>query len=217
MEEARRRNHNYIGTEHLLLGLVREGDGVAAQVLVTLGADLSRVRQQVIQLLPAAAVAAPHVAEPLGIDPQAVSPAELPADPSALVTWEDVEAVLRAGPLVDGAASTEGQAPPIKYRTCTYSPQTLPRVSISVVGAQVTREAFDSFAEGRGWAAVDGLGDAATFDPASRSLRVLKGSTLFVVSVTGPGDQEPAMATALARKALDRLGDGLSPPAEKEE
>jgi len=43
--------HNYIGTEHILLGLIREGEGVAAQVLVRLGADLSRVRQQVIQLL----------------------------------------------------------------------------------------------------------------------------------------------------------------------
>ncbi|MFO7281289.1 MAG: ATP-dependent Clp protease ATP-binding subunit, partial [Thermoanaerobacterales bacterium] len=42
---------NYIGTEHILLGLIREGEGVAAQVLVKLGADLSRVRQQVIQLL----------------------------------------------------------------------------------------------------------------------------------------------------------------------
>ena len=50
-EEARLLNHNYIGTEHLLLGLLREGEGVAAQVLVELGADLSRVRQQVIQLL----------------------------------------------------------------------------------------------------------------------------------------------------------------------
>ena len=43
--------HHYIGTEDILLGLVREGDGVAAQVLVKLGADLNRVRQQVIQLL----------------------------------------------------------------------------------------------------------------------------------------------------------------------
>src|SRR5918911_5387650 len=50
-EEARLLNHNYIGTEHILLGLIREGEGVAAQVLVKLGADLSRVRQQVIQLL----------------------------------------------------------------------------------------------------------------------------------------------------------------------
>jgi hypothetical protein len=43
--------HNYIGTEHMLLGLVREGEGVGAQVLISSGADLSRVRQQVIQLL----------------------------------------------------------------------------------------------------------------------------------------------------------------------
>jgi len=49
--EARALGHNYIDTEHILLGLIREGDGVAAQVLVTLGADLNRVRQQVIQLL----------------------------------------------------------------------------------------------------------------------------------------------------------------------
>jgi ATP-dependent Clp protease ATP-binding subunit ClpC len=51
LREAQRLGHNYIGTEHILLGLIREGEGVAAQVLVKLGADLSRVRQQVIQLL----------------------------------------------------------------------------------------------------------------------------------------------------------------------
>ncbi len=50
-EEARMLNHNYIGTEHILLGLVREGVGVAAQVLVKLGADLSAVRHEVMQLL----------------------------------------------------------------------------------------------------------------------------------------------------------------------
>jgi ATP-dependent Clp protease ATP-binding subunit ClpC len=51
LREALQLGHNYIGTEHMLLGLVREGEGVAAQVLVSLGADLPRVRQQVIQLL----------------------------------------------------------------------------------------------------------------------------------------------------------------------
>ncbi|MDP9404262.1 MAG: ATP-dependent Clp protease ATP-binding subunit [Actinomycetota bacterium] len=51
LREALQLGHNYIGTEHMLLGLVREGEGVAAQVLQTLGADLSRVRQQVITLL----------------------------------------------------------------------------------------------------------------------------------------------------------------------
>jgi Clp amino terminal domain, pathogenicity island component/ATPase family associated with various cellular activities (AAA) len=51
LREALQLGHNYIGTEHILLGLIHEGEGVAAQVLVKLGADLDRVRQQVIQLL----------------------------------------------------------------------------------------------------------------------------------------------------------------------
>jgi len=51
LREALQLGHNYIGTEHILLGLIREGEGVAAQVLVKLGADLPRVRQQVIALL----------------------------------------------------------------------------------------------------------------------------------------------------------------------
>ena len=51
LREALQLGHKYIGTEHILLGLIREGEGVAAQVLVKLGADLSRVRQQVISLL----------------------------------------------------------------------------------------------------------------------------------------------------------------------
>src|SRR5660397_71795 len=51
LREALQLGHNYIGTEHILLGLIREGEGVAAQVLGKLGADLNRVRQQVIQLL----------------------------------------------------------------------------------------------------------------------------------------------------------------------
>ena len=51
LREATQLGHDYVGTEHILLGLIREGQGVAAQVLVNLGADLNRVRQQVIQLL----------------------------------------------------------------------------------------------------------------------------------------------------------------------
>ncbi|MCG7320895.1 MULTISPECIES: ATP-dependent Clp protease ATP-binding subunit [Arsenicicoccus] len=51
LREALQLGHSYIGTEHILLGLIREGEGVAAQVLVKLGADLNRVRQTVIQLL----------------------------------------------------------------------------------------------------------------------------------------------------------------------
>src|SRR6201991_3488481 len=51
LREALQLGHSYVGTEHILLGLIREGEGVAAQVLQKLGADLNRVRQQVIQLL----------------------------------------------------------------------------------------------------------------------------------------------------------------------
>ena len=51
LDEARRLRHNYIGTEHLLLGLIREGEGVAARVLEAMGADLERVRSQVVYLL----------------------------------------------------------------------------------------------------------------------------------------------------------------------
>ena len=51
LREALQMNHQYIGTEHILLGLIREGEGVAAQVLIKLGADLNRVRSTVLQLL----------------------------------------------------------------------------------------------------------------------------------------------------------------------
>ena len=52
LREALQLGHNYIGTEHILLGLVREGEGVAAQVLQKRGADLARVRETVVELLP---------------------------------------------------------------------------------------------------------------------------------------------------------------------
>ena len=51
MEEARSLGHNYIGTEHLLLGLIREGEGVASQVFMNMGLDLEKVREEVIKLL----------------------------------------------------------------------------------------------------------------------------------------------------------------------
>src|SRR6266567_4186579 len=51
VDEAHRLNHHYIGTEHLLLGLVREGEGIAADVLESLGVSLEKVRAQVIEVL----------------------------------------------------------------------------------------------------------------------------------------------------------------------
>jgi DNA-binding CsgD family transcriptional regulator len=80
LREALQLGHQYIGTEHILLGLIREGEGVAAQVLVKLGADLNRVRQQVIQLLHGYQVGEPvygyQVGEPEGM-PAALGEGEL--------------------------------------------------------------------------------------------------------------------------------------------
>ena len=70
LREALQLGHNYIGTEHILLGLIREGEGVAAQVLQKLGADLNRVRQQVIQLLSGSgALRTPEGHEVVSADP----------------------------------------------------------------------------------------------------------------------------------------------------
>src|ERR1700733_8829931 len=66
--EALQLGHTYIGTEHILLGLIREGDGVAAQVLVKLGANLNQVRQQVITLVSG------HQPQPDRLLPQASAP-----------------------------------------------------------------------------------------------------------------------------------------------
>jgi ATP-dependent Clp protease ATP-binding subunit ClpC len=64
LREALQLGHNHIGTEHLLLGLIREGDGVAAQILVRFGAQLARVREQVIELLSGYAVPATAAVPP---------------------------------------------------------------------------------------------------------------------------------------------------------
>ena len=66
LREALQLGHNYIGTEHILLGLIREGEGVAAQVLQKLGAELHKVRQTVIQLLSGAQGDEPSSGEPAG-------------------------------------------------------------------------------------------------------------------------------------------------------
>ena len=90
LREALQLGHNYIGTEHILLGLIREGEGVAAQVLVKLGADLNRVRQQVIQLLHGYQGQQPAAGTPAGITAggfPAVVPYLLYADAGAAMDW----------------------------------------------------------------------------------------------------------------------------------
>ena len=83
LREALQLGHNYIGTEHILLGLIREGEGVAAQVLVKLGADLNRVRQQVIQLLHGYQGQEPGAAPPRALSRRPARPAG-PSDGSWL-------------------------------------------------------------------------------------------------------------------------------------
>jgi ATP-dependent Clp protease ATP-binding subunit ClpC len=67
LREALQLGHDYIGTEHILLGLIREGEGVAAQVLQKLGATLERVREEVMRLLPAEAERTGVQWEPVGM------------------------------------------------------------------------------------------------------------------------------------------------------
>ncbi|GAI44624.1 unnamed protein product, partial [marine sediment metagenome] len=74
MEEARQLGHNYIGTEHLLLGLLREGEGVAAQVLQGLGLDLNKVRNEVMELL-GQGIPGPTAADPAGAKVKSKTPA----------------------------------------------------------------------------------------------------------------------------------------------
>ncbi|MEX2459948.1 MAG: ATP-dependent Clp protease ATP-binding subunit [Paenibacillaceae bacterium] len=64
MDEARKLGHTYVGTEHILLGLIREGEGVAARVLNNLGVSLNKARQQVLQLLGSSEVVSSHHSSP---------------------------------------------------------------------------------------------------------------------------------------------------------
>ena len=78
-EEAQQLNHNYIGTEHLLLGLVREGEGVAARALQNLGVELPRVRQAVMHII---GVGDRIVLDEVGMTPRAKKVLELAVDES---------------------------------------------------------------------------------------------------------------------------------------
>jgi hypothetical protein len=105
LREALQLGHNYIGTEHILLGLIREGEGVAAQVLVELGAGLDRVRQQVVQLLSG---------YPGGVPPEqpAAGSSRPPADPvmagPGFYAEREPPELVRVVPLAREAAAGSG-------------------------------------------------------------------------------------------------------------
>ena len=79
IEEARSLNHNYVGTEHLLLGLLRETEGIAAQVMMNLGLRLEDVRQEVLNLLGAGV----DTNEPTGLDMKMGGPAAMGGKPKS--------------------------------------------------------------------------------------------------------------------------------------
>jgi hypothetical protein len=90
LSESRRLGHSYIGTEHILLALVREGEGVAAQVLVRLGADLDRVRHEVVHVLHGQAAGLPRDVAP-GPEPSPRGLAELDQRLAAVEHWIGIE------------------------------------------------------------------------------------------------------------------------------
>ncbi|HUP68797.1 MAG TPA: Clp protease N-terminal domain-containing protein [Acidimicrobiales bacterium] len=215
LREALQLGHNYIGTEHMLLGLVREGEGVAAQVLQTLGADLSRVRQQVVTLLSG---------YPSGNQPsydRAVKSGDaeltdIPVAASVLFSWNDAQELLLQGPLVANARTERARQDGVEYETCTYHPRPLPYISVTVAGASVSRAAFErSMNDWKTDArAVENLGDAAAYSPLDHSLRVLAGQLVFVVTIGHHANSEP-IVIKIARRVLANLGEPPSPPAEE--
>ena len=126
LREALQLGHNYIGTEHILLGLIREGEGVAAQVSQKLGADLNRVRQTVIQLLSGYAAAA-EVRKVEGGAEMAEMEVELGTEiaPTAIPTAEDAPMCPNCFAALDETlavrvveTTAEDEAVPVKIAYC---------------------------------------------------------------------------------------------------
>ena len=126
LREALQLGHNYIGTEHILLGLIREGEGVAAQVLQKLGADLNRVRQTVIQILSGYAAGAgarkveggaemAEMEEELAreIAPTVVPAADAPTCPNCFAALDETLAFKAM------ETTLEGEHLPVKIAYCT--------------------------------------------------------------------------------------------------
>jgi len=93
VDEARRLGHNYVGTEHLLLGLIREGEGVAAQILTGMGADLGKVRNLVLQMLGGTAPAGP-AGQPAKGDSKTPALDQFARDLTALAKDEKLDPVI---------------------------------------------------------------------------------------------------------------------------
>lgn len=201
LREALGLNQNYIGTEHLLLGLIREREAVAAQILVAIAGDLTLVRQKLLSVL-AGEPGRPH---PLAaVDGGDVEVASLPVRPSSLLGWQDVLPIL-AGAVAADAQTRTAYVGGVTYETCTYLRERLPEISISVAAARVTREAFDRYGDRLdGVEELDAIGDAATYSAETQSLRVLVDGVVLVARVQRHHDPR-GTAIAVAKRAVANL------------
>jgi hypothetical protein len=123
IDEARRLGHNYIGTEHLLLGLVREGEGIAAGVLESLGVNLDKVRHQVIHVLSQSSSAAPA--------PETKRPSKTPTLDQLGINLTDLA---RAGKLDPSSAARRRSSG--SSRSCPAARRTTRRSSASRASAR---------------------------------------------------------------------------------
>ena len=199
LREAMQLGHNYIGTEHLLLALVRDGDGDGGRTLALIGANPPDVRTAVIGLLRETtdtgmeAVERDRVEK---VDPAIGAGALIGSDEAKalIVGWLDVDQ--RASRIDIGG---------VGYDTLTYQAKIVPGFSVGVVGGRVTKQAFDGYTRLIPDAEkVTDLGDAAAFSYQRRTLRVLSGTTVLVVRVTyHPRPRDAAID--VARVALGNL------------
>lgn len=203
LREALQLGHAYIGTEHMLLGLVHESEGVDSEILQSLGADLSQVRERVLALLSGYSGESLSLAS---IDADLVEKTDVPVGASTLFGWNDAAALQMASLRLD-ARTERSEVEGVVYETCTYRTRPPPEISVSVAGATVTREAFDAYTRASLPDAEDiaGVGDAATYSQARGSLRVLFGSTMFVVRVSRHSTPKRAAVDA-AQRVLANLG-----------
>ncbi len=117
VEEARALNHNYVGTEHILLGLLRESEGVAAQVLMNLGLQLTDVRQEVLNLLGAGVEDAPRPAEAIESREGSTSAGETVEEPPRVANYKDLPVWREADELAQQIYAVTAAFPPVPMPT----------------------------------------------------------------------------------------------------
>ncbi len=117
VEEARALNHNYVGTEHLLLGLLRESDGVAAQVLMNLGLKLEDVRQEVLNLVAAGIEDGPRPPEAIESREGSTSEGERVEEPPRVTNYEDLPVWREADELARQIYAVTTAFPPVPMPT----------------------------------------------------------------------------------------------------